>query len=117
MNDLIIWLRAQLDEDERIAQSLDDYDEYGNDLAVGGCMGYPCERYLAIGKLRVLAEVDAKRRILDRWEALEAELMYWRSIGDEDAAPVATAYAFEQVASLLALPYADRPGYEEAWRP
>lgn len=113
MSDLVTWLRAQLDEDERIAQSLDDYDEYGNDLAVGGCMGYPCERYLAIGKLRVLAEVDAKRRILDWHDAALAN----RAAHPDDVASAGWMLATVKVVKLIAGPYADRPGYEEAWRP
>lgn len=51
---------------------------------------------------RVLAEVDAKRRILD-WAIV------WR---DRDCAPWNA-----DCIRLLALPFADRPGYREEWRP
>ena len=56
---------------------------------------------------RVLAEVDAKRRTLN--------LHPLRSDGricneDEDIYPCETV-------RLLALPYADRPGYRQEWRP
>lgn len=66
---------------------------------------------------RVMVEVEAKRRILDRYVELMAEVAHWRARGDEDAAPVATAWAYEQVVDLLALPYAGRPGYREEWAP
>jgi hypothetical protein len=48
---------------------------------------------------RVLAEVNAKRRILD-------EAVRLMSYDGEF-----------QFLELLALPYADRPGYREEWRP
>lgn len=108
MNGLVAFLGACLDEDERIARQLDDYDEYGNDLTVGQCMGYPCERYLAIGRGRVLAEVEAKRRILD----LHAEIP-----GDGINYTLAEQYRAEEVLQLLALPFSDRPGFDESWRP
>lgn len=129
--DLIGWLRAQLGVDERVAHSLDCYDEYGNDLQLGTCMGYPCERYIAIGKNRVLAEVEAKRRLLDLHQRVDARddwigrsQVGWppepacygchADFSEEYAVPDANDCP---VARLLALPYADRPGYRPEWRP
>lgn len=56
---------------------------------------------------RVLAEVDAKRRILDlsTWDAEFPD-----SSGGYDS-------ACEDVVKLLALPYVGRPGYRDEWRP
>ena len=55
---------------------------------------------------RVLAEVAAKRRIVD---------------GLADADPysgyITATFTAEDALRLLALPYADRPGYREEWRP
>jgi hypothetical protein len=51
---------------------------------------------------RVLREIDAKRQIVERYAWL-------REHGDTGG----TAW----VLPLLALPYADRPGYREEWRP
>lgn len=51
---------------------------------------------------RVLGEIDAKRRIVERFAWLCEH-------GDTGG----TAW----VLPLLALPYADRPGYREEWRP
>ncbi|MET7795665.1 DUF6221 family protein [Streptomyces decoyicus] len=54
---------------------------------------------------RVLAEIEAKRAIID--EAL--------SIWNSDADGI---FGFgESILRHLALPYADHPGYKEAWRP
>lgn len=50
---------------------------------------------------RVLAECEAKRRIIT---ALSWDDDPWRRTRDH-------------LLSLLALPYADRPGYQETWRP
>jgi hypothetical protein len=90
--DLITWLRAQLDEDERVARAfaarLDAH------LFETGW-----------GPARVLAEVDAKRRILDL-------MMPGRPVY-----PGAYGQAYRDVLRLLALPYADRDGYRDEWRP
>jgi hypothetical protein len=53
----------------------------------------------------VLAEVDAKRRILDlRSDGYGAEVDGFNE-------------AVAAVTDLLALPYADRPGYRDEWGP
>ena len=51
---------------------------------------------------RVLREIDAKRQIVDRYAWL-------REHGDTGGAA--------WILQALALPYADRPGYQESWRP
>jgi hypothetical protein len=66
------------------------------------------------GPARVLAEVDAKRRILDVhfWAVEQVE-------PDEETTECVscgTAYPCQTV-RLLALPFADRPGYDEDWAP
>jgi hypothetical protein len=122
MSNLLEWLRAQLDEDERIALSLDDYDEYGTDLTVGTCMGYPCERYLAIGRNRALADVMAKRRLISqilRYEAkIDGEWGCCHSPRDIGAGKCKDAPVNEiNALRILAQSYVGRPGYDEAWRP
>lgn len=111
MGDLATWLRAQLAEDEReINRHPDGNDDFlGGDLVATEEQNYPAAPYLAMSKTRALAELDAKRRILDH---VERELSdpggdnpYWY----EDK--------MSSVLRLLALPYADRPGYREEWRP
>lgn len=81
------------------------------------CREYDAEHIAEFDPARVLAEVDAKRRIIDQYEQLRADVAHWRGLGDEDAAPVATEWAYGEVVKMLALPYADRPGYLEEWRP
>jgi hypothetical protein len=56
---------------------------------------------------RVLADVQAKRKIIDEAEGYHAELEY----GDNGE------WAFDCVLRLLALPYADHLDYREEWRP
>lgn len=120
MDDLVQWLRAQLDEDERTARAADEGPWQGKHLgrhdqaavdtgARGGLIQLDGPRAAANGThivvhdpARVLREIDAKRRIVDRYAWL-------RDHGDTGG----TAW----VLPLLALPYADRPGYREAWRP
>jgi hypothetical protein len=68
---------------------------------------------------RVLAEVDAKRRILD--EVVEDATGLDMSVDlDRRTRPrdeVTEPYLGDVLVRLLALPYADRPGYREEWRP
>lgn len=119
MDDLVQWLGAQLDDDERLVR-----DQLcvncGNPTAPlesplgvtgytheGGWEGRRCPGRLVGAErvqnpARVLRETDAKRRIVDRYAWL-------REHGDTGG----TAW----VLPLLALPYADRPGYREEWRP
>ena len=129
-DDLSTWLRAQLDEDERVA------------LAAAGCYGgdavwrrgtlvdpdYGADEFLHIhdrtlaaglpgddedplrvaeldhmarhDPARVLADVDAKRRILGVIDRMYAE-----------------PGAGDSLVRLLALHYAGQPGYRDEWRP
>jgi hypothetical protein len=132
MDDLVRWLTTQLDEDERIARAVrvpsdwhqgpGDDPEWTIDEMV--CM-WPPEFHTPYEQdkhwrgitiegpelaahisehdpARVLREIDAKRQIVDRYAWL-------REHGDTGGAA--------WVLQALALPYADRPGYQESWRP
>jgi hypothetical protein len=88
MDDLVTWLRAQLDDDEREWLP----------LVVG-----PTQTGNPVGR-RMLAEVDADRRILDLYEQTE--------FGD-----FARRTALEEVIRVRALPRAERPGYRDEWAP
>lgn len=57
---------------------------------------------------RVLAECEAKRRIVD---AARADYEDSLQSGDD------TTSLAEEVLRVLALPYSDHPDYDEAWRP
>ncbi|WP_333742672.1 DUF6221 family protein [Streptomyces ardesiacus] len=140
MDDLVQWLRAQLDDDERTARaategpwSVDD-DSYAEAIyaadrrttvVAGGRWGGEAsvfestEDALHIARhdpARVLREIDAKRRLI----ALHRELEDPQEMQDYCATCEVTGKYPEypcKTLRLLALPYADRPGYRDEWRP
>ncbi len=59
----------------------------------------------------VLADVAAKRRIIDRLTAMLPNNCYCSSTGSEHHDDAV------QLLRLLALPYADHPDYQESWKP
>ena len=137
MDDLVTWLRAQIDDDERAARAAADSMLWHGPVKTGEIWesdkgfvytqgeGMPGLRDECLWKAdtpgrytremseqvahhvarhdpaRVLREVEAKRRLLDVADTL-------LTTGLEDGWDVVWA---------LALPYADRPGYREDWRP
>jgi hypothetical protein len=123
VSDLVTWLRAQLDEDERVARAVAGsgrwvkYSEGGDGAAIetepGGDPGAiigddaMATHIARHNPARVLAEVEAKRSILEMHEE-----------GDKHG-DCAICFAVWPCGTLKALawPYADRPGYDEAWRP
>jgi hypothetical protein len=163
MDDLVAWLRAQLDEDERVARAADEGPWVvgtTSGMAYGGHVVHfedgqiwPQRRVIrgshvasapASGKgrmiadladgyrpsrreenaehiarhdpARVLREVEAKRRLLDEVkqliDTLDAKIeSEW---GDGHDGPTGES---DLLLKLLALPYSDRPGYREEWRP
>ncbi|MFF3158491.1 DUF6221 family protein [Streptomyces sp. NPDC057910] len=60
---------------------------------------------------RVLADVEAKRELLGRYEALESGVLVMTG-----AESILSEYR-RVVLPSLALPYADHPDYREEWRP
>jgi hypothetical protein len=145
MNELITWLRAQLDDDERVARDAAredtppwhlDYDDRGYDGKIRSAESYTvvhqedstpgrvtAEHIARWDPARVLAEVDAKRRILDEHEAMAGDTYGQRAGQDvcETCKESGSRYYHEPypcpTVRLLALPFADRPGYQEGWRP
>lgn len=123
-SDLVVWLRAQLDEDERRARHVPSAAPWTLSASATleldeGDSVYLVDRRVADhivwwSPARVVAEVEAKRRILDlhRLKDMVGEGMRCRLCG----------FSFHVDPScltvrLLALPYADRPGFREEWRP
>jgi hypothetical protein len=111
MDDLVQWLRDRLDEDEQATRaaaltegltgSLVDFLKHESmqvDVA-------PSEaHYARHTPARVLREIDAKRkRLAALAEAIAA---------GHDSSDLAS-----ELLPLEALPYVDRPGYREEWRP
>jgi hypothetical protein len=69
---------------------------------------------------RMLAECEAKRRIVDQYrDAKHWNAAEWDNGYDDDGREYSDAIAetWETATRLLALPYADHPDYREEWRP
>ncbi|WP_322501799.1 DUF6221 family protein [Streptomyces rochei] len=125
MDDLVQWLRAQLDEDERIARAADDSlgkmnldwtyqpeDKLGGKVVSARGADLIYDVAVGIGEhvsvhdpRRVLREIDVKRRVIVGLQHLLR--------GDD---PFVTSIADDSLRAL-AEPYADRPGYRDQWRP
>jgi len=136
MDDLARWLGAQLDEDERIARAATGEDwgvvDPSQPYVIFDVAAFRANRTLEyVGRLaaverdedrafiaahdpaRVLREIEAKRAIVARYE----RAMENRRAHPKDLASAGALLALHGVVGLLALPYADREGYREEWRP
>lgn len=107
MNELIEWYRAQLDADEQVAQRVDPHQAPADLRAMVTREG--SAPFLVVDSALVLADIAAKRRILD----LPNRAVDHPSYRDD----YDSAKALDDTIRLLALPYANRPGYQHAWRP
>jgi hypothetical protein len=132
MDDLVTWLRAQWDDDERVARAaqpgpwtmrenstpwtdIDAADGTVTSSYEGDVIAVSdAEHIVRWDPARVLAEVDAKRRILDCF--VEDMAMKTSSPEGRDWVEGYAAEAAHRVC-LLALPMAGRDGYDESWRP
>jgi hypothetical protein len=113
-DDLALWLRRQLDVDERAAQMVDDLhlDLAEPPPADGRAMVFMSpEQYVnAAGVLsgdRIRAEVKAKRRILDRHAACGTDRGSCGGRANGSACP--------DVVDLAAM-FEHRPGYRAEWQ-
>lgn len=115
-DELATWLRARLDEDERVARALEpDYGIYPDGHTEAGSAYL--ERF---DSERVLAEIAAKRQLLDLHAnhhfcgqgSMEVDAYTWYEAGEKRTTDIPCLNL-----RLLALPYADRDGYREEWRP
>lgn len=93
--DLIAFLRGEVDTDE---------DDANACLATVLTPG-PAREWAE----QAILEAEAKRRILARCEQAYREQGIYGEDGQEQLA--------DDLLRLLALPYADRPGYRDEWRP
>jgi hypothetical protein len=100
---LVEFLRACLNEDEARAKGLG--------AIVINVQGQVLPNFTGYSAQRVLVEVDVKRRILEAHaEHPDPHVAgFCRTCGKTDG-PCETK-------RLMALPYADRPGYKDEWRP
>lgn len=109
-DDLVAFLRDQLDEDERIARAANTSPE----MVTGIPRSYaeaPVVLHIArfADPARVLREIDAKRRLLYQFEQRGNSVRATAGLWDGGV--------WDDMLRLLALPYADRPGYRKEWRP
>jgi hypothetical protein len=126
-DDLTAWLRAQLDDDERIAQRAGGtWREDGEGTGEILCSDSRVAENLISARIeglaphitrhdpaRVLREIKSKRLIVRECENQAA----WESTAGRKY-PATTAWALAVTTlRLLALPYSDRPGYREEWKP
>jgi hypothetical protein len=118
-DDLVTWLRAQLDEDEKAIAYV---AEMGLDMLLpaaiidrsGATVWWSDDVDVAIHRTleptRLFAEVAAKRAIINAWEE-EAEhlAIHLKESG-------AVAYGLYTAIESLAQSYADQPGFRDEWR-
>lgn len=132
MDELVRWLGLQLDDDKRIARRAGDsfrqIGETGVIVATDGDRAEECasanwagvaEHIVRHDPARVLREIEAKRQIIEChewWVAGNGDTICGRC-GREHIDGRPGGHFPCQTLRLLALPYADRPGYREEWRP
>ena len=139
MSDLVAFLRARLDEDERVARAAADENrepswrlisgEYVTGIGLTGMHteGFvdeaPGEHIVRHDPARVLAEVDAKRQIIDEHRITPKDQ---GAGGAETFGCECCHFDYNEgyqglgwcpTLRLLALPYADHPDYRDEWRP
>jgi hypothetical protein len=140
LDELVAFVRRCLDEDERVALAAQasgtppwvnrvyaESDGY-NTGSIKDASGYTvvhvedqtpgfatAEHIARWDPARVLAEVKAKRRILDLYEAACAEVRSFVTADQRAAARVAQ-FQLEAVITALAQPCAGREGWREEWQ-
>ncbi|MGW1595264.1 DUF6221 family protein [Streptomyces sp. NPDC002343] len=106
---LVRWLDEQFNVDERIARAA-CWDEQ-SDVWTARPPQEPWD------PARVLREIDAKRRIVELHGPADTEYADGPVCTTcDDLRGVEPAYPCRTL-RLLLLPYADRPGYSDEWRP
>jgi hypothetical protein len=128
-DELVRWLGEQLDEDERIARRVESswrqIGETGVIVASDGDRAEECangnwagiaEHIVEHDPARVLREIEAKRGVLRQHEAVRGQVRNPVSAENRRAARIAQG-ELEDVVRLLAVPYSDRPGYRQEWKP
>jgi hypothetical protein len=138
VDDLVQFLRDRLNEDEALAleapqgpwhignavdptQLCHVHTFPGARVVADGLNWLVAEHIARHDPARVLAEVEAKRQLLDEHKPARPEYLPRRELG---CMTCSTAQAWDAKANaancltlrLLALPYADHPDYREDWR-
>lgn len=122
--DLIAWMREQtgIDKTRAEAASSGRWVAGTDGLVwpprpgdpVSGCTEPADGEHIATwDPPRVLAEVEAKRRIIDAYE-----MANWHVERDNEPSLITIAETWCEAVKLLATAYADRDGYQaDAWKP
>src|SRR5690554_4080618 len=97
---LVEFLLARIAEDGLIRRRILDRAGFAKVVSRGEV------EYVDPHAERLLAECEAKRRIVE---------FLTTAVEEQDSADVISAY--DDAVRALALPYADHPDYDEAWRP
>lgn len=127
MDELVQWLHAQLDEDERIARGCSGMEWWEHPK---NWVSAPQLHRIALvvhdgdrshitrhDPARVLREIDARRQIVALHSVSEGHECSTRDRhGDIDNCTWVMDTEACTTLRLLALPYADRPGYRDEWR-
>ena len=107
MDELIEFLRARLDEDERAAKA---WLPFGNPDAAARA------HVARHDPARVLAEVEAKRKVIHMYEETLAFIEMMKSRGKDAPAHEAAAESYLNVIRVHAAVYADHPDYKGGWQ-
>ena len=120
--DLTEFLLARIAEDEAVAQEAAEApgaDRLGSAVEEVEDFTWGAMGQVAMSASRMLAECEAKRRIVEWHKPMKAPASYsppcegcWED-GGEDGAPL---YPCRNL-KWAALPYADHPDYREEWKP
>jgi hypothetical protein len=129
MNDLVVWLRQQLDADDRAVAAIlrrdptwrvdpepwpngvGVLDEKGDGVAIANG-SYAAEFIALHDPARELREVEAKRLIID----LHLNAGQYPLAASDECRECVSDHPCPTL-RLLALPYSDREGYREGWKP
>lgn len=126
-DDLTAFLHARLNEDEQAARAAEaDIASWGGTWEAFTDTLWKrtvieadaiCDHIARHDPARVLAEVNAKRRIIDEHPILTAWKVCTRCSDFYDTAPISRIYGPCPTLRLLALPHAGHPDYRQEWRP
>jgi hypothetical protein len=104
-DDLVAFLLAQLDEEEReIRRILEPGDPFDT---------FPISHQALH---RMLADIEAKRSVIRLYQAT-SEMADNPSDATAQRAARLVQGVYADVLRMLALPYADQPGYKAKWKP
>lgn len=122
--DIVAFVKARLDEDERIANAAADAFLHGDRIGIERDKLHPsvCMHVYSWTTARVLREVEAKRTMLAVAAVMVMDLPLPAGTPAKAARLEAIAHDTERrqgstFLQLLALPYADHPDYRKEWRP